>query len=766
MEEEIQKAKRKYVKMFFEAQIITQELKKGNDNMDKQGHVYLYPESTLGQDNLTPYQTLTYLPYESSNAGGTTFKAKLEANASDIQNYFSINPEGQLVLATLVTTTIKVESKTDGDWFGNNSTNTTYQAMEVPIDYKSMISQYATPMSFYLELGMVTRNPEFLAAVVNLVKSKTNIQLTVLNTTTVETTTQVDESTQHVRSRVIIEDPTGTLAPRVEYTSSDKTTTTTTTTTIKTVTPTVKVTSVDTWICSQKITYSKIPGTPIEEEPYTIERESEEAKSLGSDTTKEESVSWTTRKDSVVQRTSTTDTYDSGIPSDYTDNTDAFVALLDVEYRIPNSKEKRTAGAYLKTDAELFFQLLSQSPETQGMELVMRYIMNKYASDLFPEVDLDFSMFDPREFQNILSGGTLSNYIKAWENLALWKYEVGESSVPPTKYITTKDGQQYYIVYEDGSAGHNNVAYGIATYISNKNNAKENHPKYGVGYYNWESDFLAYGVNVRTLATGDLVSKESAMAVFAKVVQGFETKVDTYLSNNGIQLEQTQRDALVVVCYQYGNIGNFAEAYRQCGNTDALKTAFKTASGAQPFNCSTDRKAANWQLFHTGKYTTKEGKEISAGIIGIADKIHKYMEQNNYSYCVYGSNRYEECGKLGKSHGLSVTFEASKTNKNTCCATYVSWVLQEAGYFTAADHTNGASSMSNKLRAKGWQVITKASELQPGDIVYFDYGHVEIYAGDGKVYNAGSGNAIRGSSPAKDSKIYSSEFTCGYRPQN
>lgn len=751
--------------MFFEAQIMTQELKRGNDHLDKQGRVFLYPESTLGQDNLTPYQTLTYLKYQSDDPNENTFKKKLEANAQDIQNYFSVNDDGELVLATLQTTVVKTESKTDGDWFADKNTTTTYFATEVTIDYKSMISQYATPMNFFLELGMVVRNPEFLAAVVNLVKSKTSIQLTVLNTTSVDVTTQVDKTTNHIRTRTIVTDPTGSLPDRPVETSLDKTTTTTTTTTITTVSPVVRVTSVDTWICSQKITYSKIPGTAIEDN-YIIPQESEDAKSLGDDKTVEESVSWVTREDSTVHTSITSDTYDSGIASDYTDNTDEFIKLLDVKYRIPNSKEKRTAGEYLKTDAELFFQLLSQNPETQGMELVMRYIMQKYTGKDYGAEDFNFNMFDVHDFQNILSGGVLSNYIKAWENLALWKYEVGESTTPPTKYITTKDGEQYYIVYEDGSAGHNNVAYGIATYISNSSNAKENHPKYGVGYYNWEANFLAYGVNVRTLNTGDLVSKESAMAVFALVLQGFETKVDTYLSNNGISLEQSQRDALVAVCYQYGNIGNFAEAYRQYGNTEALKTAFKTASGAQPFNGSTDRKNANWQLFYTGKYYTKEGKEISSGILGIADQIHKYMEQNNYSYCVYGSNSYEECGRLGKSHALSTTFEESKSNKNTCCATYVSWVLQEAGYFTAADHTNGAITMSNKLRAKGWKVITNSSELQPGDIVYFGYGHVEIYAGDGKVYNAGSGSAIRGASPAKDNSIYSSSFTCGFRPQN
>ena len=314
-EEEIKKAKRKYIRMFFEAQIITQELKRGNDHLDKQGHVYLYPESTLGQENLTPYQTLTFIKYQSEDGNENTFKKKLEENAPDIQNYFSINENGQLVLATLETTTTKIETEVDGEWFNNTVEATTYRTSEVPIDYKSMISQYATPMNFFLELGMVTRNPEFLAAVVNLVKSKTNIQLTVLNTTSVEITTQIDSTTEHVRGRKKVKVRGEEI---MQPYSSDKTTTKTATITKKTVAPSVKVTSVDTWICSQKIAYNKIPGTTIEEE-YPIERESEDPKNLGPDNTVEEEVSWITREDSKVHISNTQDSYDSGIPSDYTD---------------------------------------------------------------------------------------------------------------------------------------------------------------------------------------------------------------------------------------------------------------------------------------------------------------------------------------------------------------------------------------------------------------------------------------------------------------
>jgi len=389
MEEEIKKAKRKYIKMFFEAQVMTQELKRGDDHLDKQGHVYLYPEVTLGINNLTPTQTLTYIKYKSEDEKEETFKKKLEANDPAIQRYFSINPEGQLVVATLVATTVSTSSKTEGHLFGSSNTTTTYEATEVIVDYKSMISQYATPMTFFLNLGITARNPEFLEEVVKLVKSKTNIQLTVLNTTTTEITTQVDSETEHIRGRVredIVDETTGNVTGSyLRSYSSDVTTVTTTTTTVVTKVPSVKLTSADTWVCSQKITYSKIPGTPIEDE-YNIAQESEPEQSVPAG--EEGEVSWITREDSIVHTSDTKDTYDSGIASDYVDNTDDFIKLLDKEYKLPNSKEKRIPGPYI--DKQWLFLLLSRNPETQGMEIVMRYIFNKYTkSNQYGNITLD-----------------------------------------------------------------------------------------------------------------------------------------------------------------------------------------------------------------------------------------------------------------------------------------------------------------------------------------------------------------------------------------
>ena len=102
-----------------------------------------------------------------------------------------------------------------------------------------------------------------------------------------------------------------------------------------------------------------------------------------------------------------------------------------------------------------------------------------------------------------------------------------------------------------------------------------------------------------------------------------------------------------------------------------------------------------------------------------------------------------------KAHGLNRTFEESKTGyHNTCCATYVSWVLQMVGYIDDSDHSDGAETLAQTiLMGKyGWKRVSVA-EAQPGDILYYTYGHIEIYAGNNTKYNAGSGDAIRRISP-------------------
>lgn len=97
---------------------------------------------------------------------------------------------------------------------------------------------------------------------------------------------------------------------------------------------------------------------------------------------------------------------------------------------------------------------------------------------------------------------------------------------------------------------------------------------------------------------------------------------------------------------------------------------------------------------------------------------------------------------------LATTFEGSKPYKSTCCATYVSWVLQKCGYIKDSEHFDNCGDEQVLLKAKGWKEIEgKDSNLKPGDIIIYFNGserlHTDIYVGDGKKLNAGGNWSIR-----------------------
>ena len=130
-----------------------------------------------------------------------------------------------------------------------------------------------------------------------------------------------------------------------------------------------------------------------------------------------------------------------------------------------------------------------------------------------------------------------------------------------------------------------------------------------------------------------------------------------------------------------------------------------------------------------------------------AKEIHDYMREKNYGYCTYDYR----CNHDGPC-GLNATFELSKNNHhNTCCATYVSWVLQETGYLTKQEHIdnnlNGANNLINYLTKKGWKEIDK-KDVQPGDIMCYN-GHIAIYGGKGRNYDAGHKLLIEKKAPCK-----------------
>lgn len=158
------------------------------------------------------------------------------------------------------------------------------------------------------------------------------------------------------------------------------------------------------------------------------------------------------------------------------------------------------------------------------------------------------------------------------------------------------------------------------------------------------------------------------------------------------------------------------------------------------------------QIF--GKYGSLssggDASTTSGKIIQSAKKIHTYMEQNNYYYTTTNTS------------ALKATFEESKQSRATCCATYVSWVLRDAGLINDTSHS--ALGLGQLLVNKyHWQKITDINKLKAGDVIYYENDHhVEIYAGNGQVYNAGTDKAIKRANPYT-STWYKTNKTYGLR---
>ena len=381
-----------------------------------------------------------------------------------------------------------------------------------------------------------------------------------------------------------------------------------------------------------------------------------------------------------------------------------------------------------------------------------KYLFYKVTGKNYGVTEFEFSIFDSNGFVDFDSSGSASDllieYIHSWEG-----------ANPPT----SADGTKYKI--EDDGYGNLVVGYGVDIY-----NCGHTELFKQAGY---------------TLALGAEIDKDFVDSIEKMEIENKTSEIRNAIS--GLNLTEYQINAMISRAYNSGGTGaiskrngkNFVEAYKaywdQSRDDKFSKKDSNADFGHQLYttymylpNTAKDpktkqsvyskgvenRRKSEWRLFQTGYYDriNKWHSEGGGTVIEIAQKIHSYMEQNKYTYCVLGGNSYEECP--GRDHGLNITFEASKNGyHHTCCATYVSWVLQEAGYLSDSEHSNSASGLQQIMKSKGFQMITNEADLQAGDVLCYS-SHVEIYAGDNKIYNAGSGNAIRNASPAKRTRAF------------
>jgi hypothetical protein len=209
---------------------------------------------------------------------------------------------------------------------------------------------------------------------------------------------------------------------------------------------------------------------------------------------------------------------------------------------------------------------------------------------------------------------------------------------------------------------------------------------------------------------------------------------------------------------------------------------------ANKYTCSYTEKKVT--LSYVSRKTSKgaaKNNELADNIIKYAQEIKNVSSSKKWEYTCVGS-------------AAVINYYNNNSYGNMCCADYVSAVLVLAGAFSSED-INGMKAknteycdywgqntqatgvhafLSSYGEELGWERITSESDLLPGDIVFvwpqYNYnpscikahgspraGHVEIWAGDGKVYSGGSTGSMRTQGPTSPYRADGHTFIEAYR---
>lgn len=681
-----EEAAKKYIRKFLEAQLVTETphyepvIASGNAyNQKTYGQVYIYrandQEYINENSKATPMSWMSYSTMQEEAAKNN------EKGLNAIKNHYSIDDEGKLVIAQWT----KIE--------------TTGKADEViislkHIDYKSAISQYTTPMNFFIYLTMVSQNPEFVSAVTDMVKNS-RIELTIMDTKTVNVEEEKYSFTRNTKTTH--ETKRQGVVINTYITSRSRGVEQTTTTTTTTVVPTPKITYAKTWFSEQRITYKIANQDPYHNyEKYTENEDSSLADDAEpGDPQANGSTSWNTNKcreittdvtgttykeetrGNVIDKTGekgsngvTQDSYKNErrqVKNNFTvDDKTTFLGLLDDYFKIPNSNRYEAAGkTNMVGGAEWLFGLMEKDGRLQNLEQVMRYVMYKYTGKEYGVKELDLSIFNIRDFSDLTSVGL--------------KVKVGETGAPEA---LTKQQIEEIISKRFSGEAYNNLMSAIDAFMEIQNR---------------------YHVNaVFAIA---VAQKESSCGVNWAAI---DPSTHNWYSIRG----------------DYN--GNSIDGWRKYPSFKEAVNDFGKLIGTSSYYFG----GGNITIGNIGKSYCPPGDEWSRGVSQFVKEMYESIGITIYAV---GGNELQakvvEVAQNSASYGISA-------QAGYCQA----WVYQV--YYKAGACPAGTSVCCAVHAGQKWGVSTDWSQIQVGATVYgysgSKYGHVGIYIGDGIVaHNVG-----------------------------
>ena len=827
----ISKDKQKeYLKAFIRAELITKypDLRSadkiGTETAEGeiQGCIQIHKALSNGDT-----QVLTYIDYE-------TFDSYITSGNSQATNHFTLDENENLIVAGWTRTTKNITSNVPDIEEVVNKVE--YSLLARDFNYRAVASPFAMPFDFLWALTVIGDDEDFSYEVAKLA-AKSKIVITIQENFSTSTTTEIEEYDSHdkvIREAIfngfIGEDdefmeyrykPEPLITQAVHYKTETRTK-------IESSSIKANVTEADTWIYKYENTVTNTtpdtPPTPEQKEniddteyefktnvvPASFKVQAEEL--LKSYLIKEfcdksediyeqkknnnefDGIATHLKYERYSKKTNQVITYNST----YTSNKYELGTPVITEKTEKDSEEENFVTLFVKSTtaknnilsgAEWLFEILANGPKTSNMVDLVKYLLYKATGVNYGVTEYTFKIIDINSM-NTVKGNSTENFIKAWENGTLWLYETGQSETFPTGYLT--EDETCYIVYEDGSAGHNNIAYGWATFITSSTTSPTHseyakHPRYGAGYWNWRQAFGDVGISVESLYTGSFVDKEAAISAFENtILPSFRTKVDNYLIQNLPEYEfsQKQKDALISVCYQYGNINGFADAYRASLNEDGTIDGEKLKAKFDRFNYTgtvNNRKYANWLLFTEGTYIDRAGNEITMATIVDAAYIVADHFLNSGVDVHYAGNSVDIATNNGRrvsnAVGIQRSWELPIEQPNEwgiVCATFVSMAIWKAGVIEeeiidkyAFHACSGVDGMIRDPECiDEWEIITNWDELIEGDIVYME-GHVFIFMEGEMCLDQGYCVISSGGSDNRrvltNASGYRSKFRCGYR---
>lgn len=751
------------------AEVVTQYPKLDGIASDKLNGVIQFARATsledANSDGLINFDDgPIMLTYTSSEEFETKFQNYINSGDRDVFNYYTLDDEGNAVVATwseeegsfesnntavqnrkkinqgLTEETIKNEYNSKYTVTANTqdlitASYTFYNASKTTINYKSNISQYTLPFNYLWALLVMGESDEF---VLNLASLAYNSQIIIgiYDSTTTTVTTNTKNYTENFRERyeerntsdnklINSEDWTN---PPTSYSYYEKNTVTVTNNTIQ-----KDIMYANTWIVEVRADYKRnqTQDTYAPEET-TIEDEDWSDNGVTSQTETKNEIKIDSQGNRVpysysvvkiqykekkltgqTQQTQQDVSYDKyeKVKTDIKEKTDIdpnsdqnFVKLLRAD---------DNARTMLFTPINVIWlcDILSANSDTANMVELTQYLINKAKNPDDTSLTFDFSIFEPSSLNNVsINSNKLKELLKSYENDALRKYMNGELGdyVNVETYVT-QDKSKYKMYYTsvDGCL---NFSYGIM--VRNKK-----------GQLNNAQYFAEEGIDLQTLVNNYengqevTIDVEIIERIFDKIINDKKQLIKDMMSEKGADLKNYELDALVNVAYQYGNCGqyisgenNIANLYNnlyQAGKVQEFKekAQAETAGGSYVhfFDDSSSRKQKNWLLFTEGRYILNDGTELVGGS-NVAEFALQFVGQNHAIFTSYTS-----------STGVNF-IEAD------WCAMFVSYCYDNCGLIP--DVLNevyfGCTTEVRNLKSRG-EFIDKSTGYIPesGDIIFF-----------------------------------------------